>query len=94
MPTNEPVKPSGEATSAVSRKAGKAVSSTRTAKKVAAAPIDLDARHQRITSPRRPMGPPLGTAAGARTAAAARPPKATGVEPTDPPSTKKPRKRG
>lgn len=94
MPTSEPVKPAGEATSAVSRKAGRASSSARTTKSVAAAPVDLDARHERITRPRRAMGPPLGSiAAGPRAATAARPPKAVEVKPTDPPSAKKSAKK-
>ena len=94
MPTSEPVKPSGEATSAVSRKAGKASSSARATKSVAAGPVDLDARHERITRPRRAMGPPLGSvAAGPRAATAARAPKAADVKPTDPPTSKKSTKK-
>ncbi len=83
MPTNDPVPPSGEASSAVSKKAGKPARVVRTSR-TAEARVDLDARHDRITRPRRAMGPPLGSTVGPRAAAAARRPKAVEVKATDP----------
>ena len=59
MPTNDPVPPSGEASSSVSRKGGKPAKAVPRAARAAARP-DLDAHDQRITLPRRAMGPPLG----------------------------------
>jgi hypothetical protein len=93
MPTNDPVPPSGEASSSVSRKGGKPAKAVRTSK--AEARADLDARHERITRPRRAMGPPLGSTVGARAASAARRPKVVEVKATDPAkAAKRARKRG
>ncbi len=94
MPTNDPVPPSGEASSSVSRKGGKPAKAARGSAK-AAARADLDARDERITLPRRAMGPPLGSTVGARAASAARRPKVVEVKATDPAKTaKRARKRG
>ena len=95
MPTNDPVPPSGEASSSVSRKGGKPAKAVPRAARAAARP-DLDARDQRITLPRRAMGPPLGSTVGARAASAARRPKTVEVKATDPAKAVKraARKRG
>lgn len=94
MPTNDPVSPSGEASSSVSRKAGTPERAARGSKKTEAR-ADLDARHERVTRPRRAMGPPLGSTAGPRPAATARRPKSSEVKATDPSTpAKRARKRG
>jgi hypothetical protein len=82
MPSNEPRKASGEATSSVSRKAGTPKRTTKASGK-AVAKADLDVRHERITRPRRAMGPPLGSTSAAKAAA---PPRGRreDVGPTDP----------
>ena len=94
MPTNDPVKPAGEASSSVSRKAGAPAKAARGSKKIEAR-ADLDARHERIARPRRAMGPPLGSTVSALGAAAPRRTKADDVKATDPMSSaKRPRKAG
>ncbi len=84
MPSNEPMEPSGEATSSVSRKAGTPKRTTKVSGK-AVAKADLDVRHERITRPRRAMGPPLGSASSSAVTGAA-PPRVRrqDVGPTDP----------
>ena len=94
MPTNDPVPPSGEASSSVSRKGGKPAKAVPRSGRAVARP-DLDVRHERITQPRRAMGPPLGSTAGPRATSAARRPKVVEVKATDPAKTaKSARKRG
>jgi hypothetical protein len=94
MPTNDPVKPTGEASSSVSRKAGAPARASRGSKK-AEARVDLDARHERVVLPRRAMGPPLGSTAAVLGAAAPRRIRADDVKSTDPMSAaKRPRKAG
>lgn len=94
MPTNDPVPPTGEASSSVSRKGGKPAKAVRVSAK-AESRADLDARHERITRPRRAMGPPLGSTVGARAASAVRRPKVVEVKATDPAkAVKRASKRG
>jgi hypothetical protein len=95
MAANEPAKPSGEAASSSSKKAGKARSTTRSVRKTEAR-ADLDARHERVTRPRRAMGPPLGSTASSRSVESKARRRQSDVPTTDPKDTKKstrPRKR-
>jgi hypothetical protein len=92
MSNDDAAKPDGEASSKVTRKAGKPVSSSTSRRRSSAARADLDARHERITLPRKPMGPPLSTEDRPKSRGSSRRSKAAEVEPTDPTVAKKSKK--